>query len=648
MDVVLKYINNTATKTDENKSNTKNANAKNKNPQQSNQQKTAKKNKSNENIKQQQQQQLTAEKVKDDEKNLKEQKESVVVDSEPEKNKTYALYQTTATTTTTPTTTATINLANNNILNGDIFVDGDGNDDDVFKTEKQKSNEFVIVKARKTRKQDKKLQPPVQRQSKETSMDVPKVHQTQNNNNSHNKHGAKVSNNKEKISEQSFQPSKSTPTNLKPTETKPSLEHSETNSNEQATTSQNTMSTLDGITRIQHKAEAENKQKSEEFINNFNKFPSLVTPQGSETDKQEATMSDNLDQQKPAQKSEPELVTKKPDKPKSKTVSANHASTESVIFLDELKSHAKQQNQTNKKEMNKKLSSGNSLGIKFGCFNTTSESESDIENENVSLRTSTSMNDFESDLDVSLDLQNKRQQHHQYYPSADHHQQLDGQSHMYQQLLTTQQPQQSVFCMTTHPYFVTAANQQPYPFYNAPIQFFYTSTMNPHSNDIPNVNTITATTTNQQYTPVVALAATTTQSIMHQQQSYHISNSGHHPNLYIFNEVAAAAVLTTPTTTTTQSSRYYDSQQSTDNKTIINLIKQQQQQQQKQNEMIYVNTTSKKSSHTNHSTNNSPTIIADALQMAYSVDKGCFNLDEAVQHFSSEWNRIKNQLINGT
>ena len=46
--------------------------------------------------------------------------------------------------------------------------------------------------------------------------------------------------------------------------------------------------------------------------------------------------------------------------------------------------------------------------------------------------------------------------------------------------------------------------------------------------------------------------------------------------------------------------------------------------------------------------NKSPNIIADALHVTYSTDKGRFNLDEAARHISNEWNKIRNCLIEGT
>lgn len=39
--------------------------------------------------------------------------------------------------------------------------------------------------------------------------------------------------------------------------------------------------------------------------------------------------------------------------------------------------------------------------------------------------------------------------------------------------------------------------------------------------------------------------------------------------------------------------------------------------------------------------------IADALQVAYSADRGHFNLDEAVNYISKKWNKIKRQYSEG-
>ena len=43
----------------------------------------------------------------------------------------------------------------------------------------------------------------------------------------------------------------------------------------------------------------------------------------------------------------------------------------------------------------------------------------------------------------------------------------------------------------------------------------------------------------------------------------------------------------------------------------------------------------------------SPNIIADALHVTYSTDKGRFNLDEAARHISNEWNKIRTHLLEG-
>jgi hypothetical protein len=45
--------------------------------------------------------------------------------------------------------------------------------------------------------------------------------------------------------------------------------------------------------------------------------------------------------------------------------------------------------------------------------------------------------------------------------------------------------------------------------------------------------------------------------------------------------------------------------------------------------------------------NKSPNIIADALHLTYSTDKGRFNLEEAARHISNEWNKIRAHLIAG-